>query len=121
MEFYACSKFALNETMWSNFSLHLFTINLKLEKLILNYIDFVRLRECVELLKDMEMKGLLDMTKVHASLWLFSHTPLFNFEFLLYAIFTGYRLIMPSFSTSARNKKLLKKLLIILGLFQIQH
>lgn len=50
--------------------------NLKLEKLILKYIDFVRLCECVELLKDMEMKGLLDMTKVHASLWLFPATVL---------------------------------------------
>jgi len=91
--------------MLSNSSLRLLTTDLKLEKLILKYIDFVRLCECVELLKDMEMKGLLDMTKVHASLWLFPAILFFNFEFLLCVIFTGYRFIMPSFSTSARNKK----------------
>jgi hypothetical protein len=99
----------------------LLTIALKLEKLISKYIDFVRLRECVELLEDMKMKGLLDMTKVHASSWLFLPFLYFSFEFHLYAIFTGYRFIMPSFSTSARKKKLLKKLLIMLGLFQIQR
>ncbi|KAG5007917.1 hypothetical protein JHK85_026459 [Glycine max] len=37
----------------------------RLEELIPKYIDFVRLHECVELLKDMETKGLLDMTKVY--------------------------------------------------------
>lgn len=68
LDFYACNTFSLKEVMWSNSSLCFFTINLKLEKLILKYIDFGRLCECVELLKDMEMKGLLDMTKVHAYL-----------------------------------------------------
>lgn len=90
-------------------------------ELILKYIDFVRLRECVELLKDVETKGLLDMTKVHASFWLLVDILLFNFLFLLHAIFTGYRFIMRSFLTPARNKWLLKKLLIILGSFQIQR
>lgn len=92
----------------------------KFEDLILKYIDFFRLRECVELLKYMETKGLLDMTKVHASIWLLLGVLFFNFEFLLHAIFTGHRCIMQSFSTLARDKRQLKRLLITLGLFQIQ-
>lgn len=98
-----------------------FIVTFKLEELILKCHDFVRLNECVELLKDMETKGLLDMTKVHTSFWLLLDILLFNFKFLLNTIFAGCRFIMPSFSTYARNKKLLKKLLITLGLFQIQH
>lgn len=64
-----------------------FPITFKLEELIPKYIDFVRLHECVELLKDMETKGLLDMSKVHASFWLLLDILFFNIMFFLHAYF----------------------------------
>lgn len=101
--------------MHSNFLLLEF---LSLNGLFKSAFKFLRLHECVEVLKDMEMKGILDMTKVYAFFKLLLDI---TFIFIFSCTnFTGHRFTMQSFLTTASNERLLEKLLITSNLFQIQ-